>query len=222
LIRVLCYGDSNTWGQVPYRYERQPPKNRWTGILQSHLNNVSQNSNFKFDIIEEGLCGRLAGNLDSKDTYLNGLDGFLPTLISQYPVEYVVIALGTNDLKSDYDQSAKSIVSNLWNYTEKINELFPNDDIQVIYLTPPMLALNTSQFTNTNEKIQSIYSLLKDRVEHGVNLQVIDLSNFKVSGADLLHFDLKNHKEIGKLVCDKIIEKYDPQRFRDRLQDKVG
>lgn len=48
--RVLCYGDSNTWGRVPSGMgeERYPVDTRWPGILQNLLGE-------NYEIIEEGL-----------------------------------------------------------------------------------------------------------------------------------------------------------------------
>lgn len=35
---ILCYGDSNTWGQTPDKTGRRRPANiRWTGVLQANL-----------------------------------------------------------------------------------------------------------------------------------------------------------------------------------------
>ena len=49
---VLCFGDSNTHGQIPGkdggRYEKEI---RWPGVLKSMLGD-------SFDVIEEGLGGR--------------------------------------------------------------------------------------------------------------------------------------------------------------------
>lgn len=48
---ILCYGDSNTHGQIPATYDRYPAEKRWTGILQELLGDG-------FRIIDEGLGGR--------------------------------------------------------------------------------------------------------------------------------------------------------------------
>lgn len=46
--RILCYGDSNTWGRVPSHMgmERYPIDTRWPGILQGLLGE-------DYEIIEE-------------------------------------------------------------------------------------------------------------------------------------------------------------------------
>ena len=51
-IRILCYGDSNTWGTIGKWVENDDPslryENRWTQILQQQLGD-------KYTVIEEGL-----------------------------------------------------------------------------------------------------------------------------------------------------------------------
>ena len=54
-VRILCYGDSNTYGYDPDPYADRYPENvRWTGILQEQLGE-------NFQIIEEGKNGRATG-----------------------------------------------------------------------------------------------------------------------------------------------------------------
>lgn len=48
--RVLCYGDSNTWGYQPGQGSRFPANVRWTGI-------VSQILKDRYVIIEDGVNG---------------------------------------------------------------------------------------------------------------------------------------------------------------------
>lgn len=35
--KILCYGDSNTWGLIPGTKERYPWGVRWTSLLQEKL-----------------------------------------------------------------------------------------------------------------------------------------------------------------------------------------
>ena len=37
--RILCYGDSNTWGYVAGSGARYPYNVRWTGVAQRELGN---------------------------------------------------------------------------------------------------------------------------------------------------------------------------------------
>jgi len=48
---ILCYGDSNTWGQKPDKSSRYLVDVRWTGLLQKTLGD-------SYYVIEEGLSSR--------------------------------------------------------------------------------------------------------------------------------------------------------------------
>lgn len=91
-IRILCYGDSNTWGYISGTdHQRYGNNERWTKILTSLLGD-------KFEIIEEGLNSR---TLTSNDTRpgkegKNGYEYLLPCLDTHDPIDLVVLMLGTN------------------------------------------------------------------------------------------------------------------------------
>ena len=89
--RVLCYGDSITWGYNPADGLRMNDDQRWTGVLKNGLGEG-------YTVIEEGLNGRTTVWDDPlKGTYKNGLNYLVPCLASQRPLDFVVLLLGTND-----------------------------------------------------------------------------------------------------------------------------
>ena len=57
--RILCFGDSNTWGYVPATGKRYPVGVRWTSLLQEKLGDG-------YEIIEEGLNSRTTDIDDPK------------------------------------------------------------------------------------------------------------------------------------------------------------
>src|SRR5476651_2205463 len=96
-ITVLCYGDSNTWGQKPDKSGRYPADIRWTGRLQQLLGNG-------YYIIEEGLGSRTTDLDYDKKSGRNGKIYLIPCLESHNPIDVVVLMLGTNDLKIEFDR----------------------------------------------------------------------------------------------------------------------
>ncbi|HMH70232.1 MAG TPA: hypothetical protein VK502_02440, partial [Candidatus Saccharimonadales bacterium] len=97
--RLLCYGDSNTWGQAQHQVgmsKRIASDRQWPQILQHLLFNECL-------IIQEGLGGRVAGDFDTEKSYYNGKTSYEVVLRSAAPVDLVIIALGTNDLKVRYE-----------------------------------------------------------------------------------------------------------------------
>lgn len=113
LKNILCYGDSNTWGYVPgsidfntMHVKRYDEKVRWTGRLQSLLEGHA-------NIIEEGLNGRTT-NIDDKDVPGgNGSTYLFPCLCSQAPLDLVILWLGVNDLKAEFNRTASETANGL-------------------------------------------------------------------------------------------------------------
>lgn len=93
--KVLVYGDSNTWGDNFLTGERIPDDKQWVNILNKKYEN-------KYLFLQEGLPGRIAGNEDIAKPFKNGKDTFLTVFRTNAPVDYLIIALGTNDLQIKY------------------------------------------------------------------------------------------------------------------------
>lgn len=99
---ILCYGDSNAYGQIGGGEERFPWDVRWTGRLQALLGSDCR-------VIEEGLGGRTTVWDDPVEEHKNGKQYLLPCLASHKPLDLVVLMLGTNDLKKRFGVSSFDI-----------------------------------------------------------------------------------------------------------------
>lgn len=208
LNRILCFGDSNTYGQQPFKYERYSVSQRWTGLLQAKLNVIS-NDLMYYEIIEEGLCGRTTGDLNLETTKTNGLNYFLPCIISQYPVNTIIIGLGTNDFKTKYNRTAKQIYTDLMQYKQLVRTNF-TDEIHLLFITPASISVEIDGFNGYNQKLTELVILLNESKERD-NFEVLDLSSLIATGKDFLHFSLDDHK----LVTDKIYSKLNPRKHLD-------
>lgn len=104
---VLCYGDSNTHGRRAMRgpddVSRFRSHVRWPGRVASALKpNVR--------VLCEGLPGRTTVHDDPiEGAHKNGLR-FLPAILeSHWPIDAVVMMLGTNDLKTRFAVTSADI-----------------------------------------------------------------------------------------------------------------
>ena len=106
--RILCYGDSNTWGSVPRwkdlgvpseRYDRET---RWPGRLAALLGDG-------YEIIEEGLGGRTSIYDFPGESWRNGLPYLEPCLLSHRPLDLVILMLGSNDLHACLHPTAEHL-----------------------------------------------------------------------------------------------------------------
>lgn len=93
-ITILCFGDSNTFGQRPDMNARYDESVRWPRRLGALLADEAR----QYYVIEEGLGGRRT-DLDHPNPAKpsrNGWTYFPPCLASHQP-DIAIIMLGTND-----------------------------------------------------------------------------------------------------------------------------
>ncbi|MBO0811424.1 MAG: SGNH/GDSL hydrolase family protein [Microlunatus sp.] len=109
VTRIMCFGDSLTWGWIPVEgaapSTRYGPAERWTGILAAELGDG-------FDIVEEGLSARAAGG-DPTDARLDAARYLPSALASHFPLDLVIMMLGTNDTKSYLHRDTHDIAAAL-------------------------------------------------------------------------------------------------------------
>lgn len=185
--RILVYGDSNTYGQMAYD-GRYPEEKQWCNILEQ-LDNRR--------VIQEGLCARIAGDYENENPVLNGRNSFEVIFRSALPLDAVIIALGTNDLKTKYGRGASDIVDDLIWYKEKIDTIkdtMKTDSLQVIYLAPANFTNNKDYFDADEDLRQEVIKLLLERAGG-----VIKLDNLPMSD-DGVHYSEEAHK----IVANKI------------------
>ncbi|MEI7579799.1 MAG: GDSL-type esterase/lipase family protein [bacterium] len=207
--RILCYGDSNTWGSVPLSDLRYSDQVRWPKILQKTLGD-------SFDVIEQGLGGRTIAFDDQEGEMLglelNGFKLLERIIVSQLPLEYVIVMLGTNDVKVKFNASVEMIIANLKLMINTIKQsadyLDHNPQIVVssIAAIHPQVNLLCDDFLGREGIVREINSKIK-------NLAVTEKIHFfdgfaytQEASADGLHFTKQSHIAFGENLSKKILE----------------
>lgn len=108
-MRILVYGDSNSWGYLDdgsgLRFA-----DRWPVSMARRLTAAGQD----VELIEECLPGRTTNVDDPQEgAWCNGLTPFEAILLSQQPLDRVLIMLGTNDLKRRFGRDASAVTAGL-------------------------------------------------------------------------------------------------------------
>lgn len=136
---IVCFGDSNTHGQVPggTPLERYGVHERWPGVMKSHLGE-------DWHVIEEGLSGRTTVHSDPiEGAHKNGRMYLRPCLQSHAPIDLVILMLGTNDLKARFHMPPSEVAMGIGCLVHDIRELAPgphgHDPEIMIVAPPPML-----------------------------------------------------------------------------------
>ncbi len=206
ITRVLCFGDSNTWGRGGTRKSRYLANQRWTGLLQEKLG-------AEYEILEEGLRSRTT-DLDDDDPNFpnrNGKEYLRPCLESQLPTDIVVLWLGTNDLKSKYHRTPEQIAQALSELVEmiyRIGQTSKGTKPGVILVSPPIMkekALKIgSQFVGAGEKSKKLSPLIRN-VATQYSCTFVDLAQHVESGdADGVHLELESHSKVAEVLFEAI------------------
>jgi lysophospholipase L1-like esterase len=193
--RILCYGDSNTWGQSDHETRIDDAK-QWPIILQESLGGA-------YRIIQEGLGGRVAGSFENEKPRYNGQDSFEVVYHSASPVDLVIIALGTNDLKDKYRRTAQNIANDLLWYEKAIggmSRLSERKNTKLLYICPANFTVSNGYF----EASQQLRSTLIEQMR-GFEMPILEFDNL-VMGSDGVHYAESAHKEVAKSIGQKIKE----------------
>jgi len=193
---VLCYGDSNTYGWVPVSAGRFPREVRWPGVLASELGPG-------WHVIEEGLGGRTTIFDDPILPGRNGKTYLEPCLLSHEPLDAVVIALGTNDLKVRFAASAADIARGVALLAETALAFTPN----VLALGLPALGPlddRDDELAGAHEKAERMRPHLREwAATTGFELlELHELVSF--TEEDGFHLDAAGHRTIGEAVARQV------------------
>lgn len=199
--RILCYGDSNTWGYIPTsggaEDQRYSASLRWTGLLQANLGS-------DFLIIEEGLNSRTTDVDDPDQPGKNGLTALAPTLQKHLPIDMLIVALGTNDLKSKYDRTPERIAQGLSRLIEAAQGAL-GSATKLVVLSPsiPVLAKTYEgyRYPQLEQKARGLAPLYR-AVAQKHNADFIDLApSVPVSLKDGIHLEPDQHRTIAERLA---------------------
>ena len=204
---ILCFGDSNTWGYEPLVARRYPADVRWTGVLQKALGDG-------FWVIEEGLNGRTNVTNEEERPMRSGLD-VLPVLLESHrPLDLVVIMLGTNDLKHDFNLSAEQIADGARQVCRSVIdcEYLVDDPPQILLISPTHIELVTAEeqdlligaIEKSRELAEHYQAVAKDLGIHFLDASKIVLK----TDLDGVHWDANQHYKFGEELSVRIRQNY--------------
>lgn len=201
--RVLCFGDSNTWGYDPDSGERLQEGKRWTGILD-------RNTGPNYRIIEEGLNGRTTVWNDPIEGVSSGLNHLEPCLDAHKPVDLVILMLGTNDLKFRFSSTAYDIAEGMGRLVDLIDSSDAGrgeeSPATLVVSPPPIGELSEFEemFRGAREKSGNLSNQFC-RVAEEKGCYFLDAGDF-VSSSDVdgIHLAESEHKKLGGAIADKI------------------
>ena len=209
--RILCFGDSLTWGWVPIEEgqptTRYPFHERWTGAMAQSLGDG-------YEVIEEGLSARTTAVDDPTDLRLNG-SKFLPAaLASHLPLDLVIVMLGTNDTKSFYARSpyeiatgAGVLLAQIASSAGGVGSAYPAP--KALLVSPPPLApmphpFFQGMFEGGHQKT-SVLAAQYEALANFFKVPFLDAGEvIRTDGVDGVHLTAEANITLGRAVADKV------------------
>ena len=192
--KIVCYGDSNTFGFNTADGSRFDEKTRWTCVLQNILGD-------EYKIINEGMCDRTGFVNNPKGSVYSAQQHF-PEMLSQTGnIDILILAVGTNDLQFQYDIKLSDVEKGL----ETLLNLAQEKAKKIIIIPPVVLnetvlkGFFSFQFNETSiAKSQEMEEIYK-KIANKYNCYYFDINEITPpSDIDGLHYDEKSHKIIAE------------------------
>lgn len=198
-IRVLCYGDSNTYGYIPGRGGRYDRHTRWPGRLQELLGS-------EYQVIEEGLCGRTTAFDDRTEPGRSGLDRIRDAVEQNQPLDLLMIMLGSNDCKMQFRASAQEIAEGLERLLERAGD-GRTRRFRVLLIAPAALSDRVihggfgAEFDQRSEEVSKELAGEYEMLAKKYGCEFLDASKVtKVSDIDGLHLDAQGHRRLAEAI----------------------
>ncbi len=207
--RIICFGDSNTWGYNPVDGSRYDENTRWPMVLERLLGD-------DYQIIEEAQNGRTIANPDPWEWGCKcGLDYVVPMVESHVPFDMLIIMLGSNDLKKKFSLPAADIAGSLQNMLMKTKSFLQykcNADPKILIVSPPHLGEGVAdsifgEFFGGKETVENSKRMAfwYKQVADQFGCEFFDASTVcKAGDVDHLHIMPEGHKALAEGIYNLI------------------
>ena len=209
--RILCYGDSITWGYTPVTGVRYDENTRWTGILQKNLADG-------YTVIEDGLNARTTIYENDTKRYRSGLESLGYSLIAQHPIDLFILALGINDISyieaEDAGRGIRVLLRHLLcanqNYTRGEAETIFRGKAKILLLSPTALHPHYAQIRENGQmkyEISKAFAPAFEKAASDYGVYFLDASKIAMAPPDDgIHLDEAGHAAMAEAITKKVRE----------------
>lgn len=203
---ILCFGDSNTWGNDAASYDpligsgrRMLFEERWPGALQLRLGG-------NYRIIEDALNGRTIMMEDNYFPHRRGLDALETALDAQAPLDLVIIALGCNELKQMFHLAPGMIAFGAEQLVIKASESYYGYPAPKVLLVAPApvpdeigTALFGPNFGPDAGRVSRALGVAFRDVADRHSCAFLDCAelDFELNDLDMLHYSRADHEKLA-------------------------
>lgn len=200
---VLCFGDSNTWGCVPFPHLGAAPvrlekPRRWAQVMGRELGDNTE-------IVEEGLSGRTTVFDDPVEgDHKNGSRMLVGCLESHAPLDLVILMLGGNDFKTHINATAFTSARGTLTLIHMIKAFYvlSDDCPEILVVTPPAITTDAHPafWGNAWQRCEG-HADYNAQVAERTGCYHFDSNGVAAAGCDGAHFDAESHEALGRALA---------------------
>ena len=198
--KILCFGDSNTFGFNPLDGSRYLENERWSGILKEKLKE-------KYLVIEQG-CNNRSAVFDNNSIETTGYKAIKKYLTKD--IDIIILQIGINDMQFLYDYDLEEFKKRFKDFIGLIRKL--NEKLRIILLCPNEIdecILKSGfnlMFNQTSIEKSKYLSKIYNSISKEFNCDLLDLNSIvETSKIDGLHYDIENHQKIANALLDYLL-----------------
>ncbi len=195
MYKILCYGNSNTWGCIPGTDERYAKNQRWPGVMERELGD-------DYRIIEEGLNGRTTIWEDPIEGHKSEKNYLTPCLETHKPLNLVIIMLGTNNLKGRFSLPACNIAEEAGTLVKMVFKSETGKGKK----PPPVGDLKefVRWYEGAREKSKSLSTEFR-RMAEELDCHLLNAGEYvSSSDTDGVHLEAEEHGKLGQVVARRV------------------
>jgi lysophospholipase L1-like esterase len=146
--RILCFGDSNTWGFDPRDpiEKRYPPESRWPDLLAEATG---------WEVINMGLNGRTIPHRKSE------VGDALSRIRKRLPLDCLILMLGSNDAVTMDEPSSGAVARRMDAFLSALRREFP--ELPILLISPPLVEIPLAHVQELFRELIPKYRALASR-----------------------------------------------------------
>lgn len=145
-MRIICLGDSNTYGYDPRSFWGDPIDMPWPGLLAEKTG---------YEVVNLGENG---AEIPHNDMLIRYRDR---AIRSHLPADLMIILLGTNDILVNYEEAELITAGRMDSYLSHLKETFPS--LPLLLLAPMIMDRVDGFDASASRRLIPLYRRLSDR-----------------------------------------------------------
>lgn len=208
---IVCYGDSITWGCLPFASVAAPPirlakAQRWAHVMAREI--MAREIGQELEIVEDGLSGRTTIFDDPiEGAHKNG-SRHLPVCIeANSPLDLLIIMLGGNDFKIHFNATAFTSARGMLTLIHQVKGFYALSDgcPEILIVTPPKISTRAEPafWGDAWQRCQGHADYLSQVAER-TGCHHFDANSVTEPGMDGTHIDARGHEALGKALATQV------------------